>query len=195
MVIHGGAVVDGGLMAIGAHTGVFGERLVLSEGTVVLVRGVRPCDSEGVLRFLRRLSLESVYLRFCSGGVDLRAAMLRFTQAGADTVGIVACDMSGEIVGHAEYVRTGDRGRAEVAVVIADDLQGKGLARALIGGLAADASANRVDEFVATVLPDNPAMLVLFRRAFGARIEEDVDAMLCDVSFSTAVGSMQRRAA
>ncbi len=191
-------------MVSGPRSGRFAARVELTDGTVALVRHVHPRDADGLLRFLQRLSPTSVYLRFCSGGANLRAAMLAFIQVREDKVGFVAYDLDGEIVGHAEYVRLPSCRQAEVAVVLSDEMQGKGLARQLVRVLAADASTRGVDEFVATVLPTNGAMLTVFRRAFGARIIEDADSTVCEVAFATAVppvvavpaaGGAQRRAA
>ncbi len=174
-------------MVSGPRSDSFAARVELRDGTVALVRRVHPQDADGLLRFLRRLSPRSVYLRFCSGGANLRAATLAFIQVREDKVGLIAHDLDGEIVGHAEYVRLPSWRQAEVAVVLSDEMQGKGLARQLIRVLAVDASRRGVDEFVATVLPANGAMLAVFRRAFGARIIEDVDSTMCDVAFATAV--------
>jgi acetyltransferase len=169
------------------------SRIVLRDGTVTLLRRVHASDEVGLLRFFRDLSPRSVYLRFCCGGANLHAAVRRFTQVEDDRVGIVACDMKGEIVGHPEYLLTRTPAQAEVAVVVADRMQGKGLGRQLIQCLAADANAHSVDEFVATVLPSNTAMLRLFMRSFGARVIDD--STLCDVSFVTAAVAPQQRAA
>ncbi len=138
------------VMVSGPRSGSFAGRVELRDGTVAFVRPVHPRDAAGLLRFLRRLSPTSVYLRFCSGGANLRAAMLAFIEVGEDKVGFVACDLEGEIVGHAEYVRLPSCRQAEVAVVLADEMQGQGLAHQLIRVLAADASTRGVDEFVAT---------------------------------------------
>jgi RimJ/RimL family protein N-acetyltransferase len=159
-------------------------RIALRDGTVTLVRHVDPDDESALLRFLRGLSPASVYLRFCCGGANLRAAVTRFMQIQDDRVGIVACDVKGEIVGHAEYLLTRTPGQAEVAIVVADQMHGKGLGRQLVQCLAAEASEHGVEEFVATVLPSNTAMLRLFMRSFGASVIDDTT--LCDVSFATA---------
>ncbi len=169
------------------------NRVVLQDGTVTLLRRVGASDEVGLLRFLKGLSPESVYLRFCSGGANLRAAVKNFTQVQDDRVGIEACDMKGEIVGHGEYLLTRSPAQAEVAVVVAEEMQGKGLGRQLIHCLAADAKAHSVDEFVATVLPSNIPMLRLFTRAFGAQVMDD--SVLCDVSFATAPKPSAVRAA
>ncbi len=169
------------------------SRIVLRDGTVTLLRRVHASDEVGLLRFLKDLSPASVYLRFCCGGANLQAAVRHFTRVEDDRVGIVACDMKGEIVGHAEYLLTRTPAQAEVAVVIADRMQGRGLGRRLIQCLAADAKAHSVDEFVATVLPSNTAMLRLFMRSFGARVIDD--STLCDVSFVTTPEPRAVRAA
>jgi RimJ/RimL family protein N-acetyltransferase len=181
-------------MLTGPTSIAWAQRIVLRDGTVLLVRSLHPSDEPGLLRFLSGLSPRSVYSRFCCGGANLRSAVRRFTQTRPECVGVVTCDLLGEIVGHAEYVLTGIPGQAEVAVVIADELYGKGLARQMLQRLVAEAGARGIEEFVASVLPDNSAMLRVFTRAFGAHVAVD-DSSLCDVVFSTGTSRPALRAA
>lgn len=166
--------------------------LALRDGTVMLVRRVQPGDADGLQRFLKGLSPRSVYLRFCSGGANLNAAVHRFTEVTGERVGVVACDPQREIVAHAEYLLI-PSGRAEVAVVVADQLQGRGLARKMIDWLATDAARQGIESFVASVLPENAPMLALFTRAFDATVTES--PMMCEVSFPIPQAMAERRAA
>ncbi len=63
-----------------------------------------------------------------------------------------------------------DEQRAEVAVEVADHLHGRGLGTILIERLAAVAEARGITRFVAEVLPDNSAMLDVFRDGFDAQL-------------------------
>lgn len=166
--------------------------MILRDGSVTLVRRVQPADFNGLLRFLDGLSLRSRYLRFCSGGANLGAAARVATQASDRRFGVVACDLQGDIVAHAEYAVTAP-GEAEVAVVVADRLQSRGMARDLIGRLAAEAGARGMRRFLATVLPENAPMLALFRRAFGATVKDS--PIECAVSFPVSPSTTARQAA
>jgi GNAT superfamily N-acetyltransferase len=60
------------------------------------------------------------------------------------------------------------RDRAEVAVVVCDALQGRGLGRAIGLALAGEARERGITSFTATMLPENRAALALFRTISGA---------------------------
>jgi acetate---CoA ligase (ADP-forming) len=140
--------------------------VVLRDGSTVHVRPSRPDDAAAVRELLAGLSQESIWLRFFSGFPNLDAAV-----SWATTVdyrwryGLVATTGSdGTVVGHAGWERERDRPeRAEVAFVIADRMQGKGLGTLLLGQLAETAVAVGVSTFVAEVLPENHQMVSVFR--------------------------------
>jgi RimJ/RimL family protein N-acetyltransferase len=69
------------------------------------------------------------------------------------------------VVALAEYARLRDPKQAEVAFTVADDLQGRGAATRLLEQLATRAAAIGIEQFVAEVLPENTAMLKVFRDA------------------------------
>ena len=84
----------------------------------------------------------------------------------AHSIGALA-DAGGDerIVALAEYARLRDPAAAEVAFTVADDLQGRGAATRLLEQLAARAAEAGIEHFVADVLPENTAMLAVFRDA------------------------------
>lgn len=67
------------------------------------------------------------------------------------------------IVGGARYVLENPQ-RAEVALMVVDEYQGRGIGALLLRHLIAVARASGLHEFVAMVLPDNAAMLTVFRK-------------------------------
>ena len=79
--------------------------------------------------------------------------------------GLVATvDGHGQMVGHAGLERELDRPeRAEVALEIADAMQGKGLGTVLLCQLAEAANELGIQVMVAEVLPENRQMLRVFR--------------------------------
>jgi acetate---CoA ligase (ADP-forming) len=105
--------------------------------------------------------------------------------------GLLALDGEGTIVGHAAYARLEDPTRAEVAVEVADRLHGQGLGTILVESLAAVAELRGVKRFVAEVLPENHAMLDVFRDGFDAHIvlHEGTDA----VDFETGAWRLAQR--
>jgi GNAT superfamily N-acetyltransferase len=177
---------------------VTGTELVpLRDGTIVLLRPVDGDDADALERFIDALSLQSRYLRFCSGGANWHLIALRLAGVGDDRCGVVASDEAGVIVAHAEYAIL-KPGVAEVALVVADHLQGKGLGPRLIEWLAGPALAQGVGRFVASVLPGNDPMLTVFTRRFGARVRSLSDA--CWVRFpvpgaASAAAAADKRAA
>src|SRR5262245_32812900 len=140
--------------------------VVLRDGSTVRIRPVLPDDRERLERFLAGLSEESRVLRFFNPIRDLASAARRFTDVGyRSRHSLVALrGDADEIVAHGYYAQ--DRpGEAEVALAVADSLQGLGLGTILVGHLAAAAAAAGITTFTADVLPDNHRMLTVFRES------------------------------
>jgi copper chaperone len=135
----------------------------------VLVCPVSTHDEPELWSFLSGLCLESQRLRFFTGAANITAAAQLAAASDAQHYGLLAHDEAGSLVGHALYVRL-DETRAEVAVEVADHLHGCGLATILIDRLAAAAEGRGISSFVAEVLPENRAMLDVFRDGFDAQV-------------------------
>ncbi len=140
--------------------------VVLRDGSTVHVRPSRPDDAPAVHELLQDLSEESTWLRFFSGFPNLEAAARWATEVDyRERYGLVATvGHDGKVVGHAGWEREGNRSeRAEVAFVVADRMQGRGLGTILLGQLAETATEAGVAVFVAEVLPENHRMVGVFR--------------------------------
>src|SRR6478672_3427526 len=126
----------------------------LRDGSTVHVREVRPADRAALTAFLAGLSEQARYYRFFTGGVNFdRQAGDAAALAGDAGRGLIALAGRPErIVGHAEYIVSGDA-RAEVAFEVAGDWQGQGIATLLLAELAEEAAAHGIATFTATVLP------------------------------------------
>jgi GNAT superfamily N-acetyltransferase len=144
----------------------------LRDGSPLAIRLSTAGDEPALREFLSGLCLEARRLRFFTGAVDLDEAAHLSVEAGPDRIGLVAFDGDGALVGHALCIRLGTRepGRAEVAVEVADDLHGLGLGTILVERLAEIAERHGLATFVAEVLPDNDAMLDVFRDGFDADV-------------------------
>jgi RimJ/RimL family protein N-acetyltransferase len=136
----------------------------------VLIRPIRP-DDKGLLRDgMRHLSEQSAYQRFLVPKRDLSDAELRYlTEVDfRDHVAYVALrpEEPEVLVGVGRWIRlTHDPEVAEIAFVVADDLQRRGLGTALADALATAARDRGVRRFVATMLPYNLAAHRVFARA------------------------------
>jgi GNAT superfamily N-acetyltransferase len=135
-----------------------GERLVLRDGSAVRIRPIEPGDKAALRRGFERLSPRSRYQRFLSATPRLSDAQLRYlTEVDhRDHEAIVAVTEAGEPVGVARYVRERPGGdTAEVAVVVADDWQGRGVATALLERLVRRAVACGIEHLSAYALATN----------------------------------------
>jgi acetyl coenzyme A synthetase (ADP forming)-like protein len=147
-----------------------GIDVLLADGTTAHVRTIRPDDAEGLLGFHARLSPESVMLRFFGPHPRLSdAEVVRFTHVdGIDRLALVAERATG-IVAVARYDRTPGSDEAEVAFVVDDEFQGRGLGTILLEHLASAARSRGIRRFVADTLSENFRMLHVFRDAGFAR--------------------------
>ncbi len=145
------------------------ELVKLRDGSPVTLRPARADDEPALRSFLAGLCPEAQRLRFFTGAVDIPTAAHLAGATGAGRYGLLAHDAMGVLVAHAIYIPL-DRTRAEVAVEVADHLQGRGLATILIERLGAVAERHGITHFVAEVLPENHAMLGVFRDGFDAHV-------------------------
>jgi RimJ/RimL family protein N-acetyltransferase len=135
----------------------------------LLLRRIAPADKDGLVAGLGRLSERSVYQRFLSPKPRLTSSELAYLtevdfQDHYALVAVLAAAPS-VIVGVGRWVRGQEaRGDAEIAIVIADDLQGRGVGTALGGALAEAAIARGVERFTASMLPSNTAAHRLFAK-------------------------------
>jgi GNAT superfamily N-acetyltransferase len=128
-------------------------------------------------------------LRFFTGAANVANAAHWAACTSADRYGLLAHDQAGVLVAHAVYVQL-DRTRAEVAVEVADHLHGRGLGTILMQRIGAVAQERGIAHFVAEVLPENRAMLDVFRDGFDAHVasHEGIDT----VEFSTSSWRLAR---
>lgn len=141
----------------------------LPDGSSTTIRRATPEDEPALRSFLSGLCLAARRLRFFTAAADLASAAHLAAINDTKHYGLVAHDEAGALVGHALYVQLDPR-HAEVAVEVADHLQGHGLGTLLIEHLAAAAEQRGITHFVAEVLSENHAMLDVFRDGFDARV-------------------------
>jgi hypothetical protein len=165
------------------------ELVTLRDGSSVTVRPVGPGDQAPLQVFLMGLCASSLRLRFFTSGANIAGAAHWAAGTQADRYGLLAHDETGVLVAHAVYVKL-DQTRAEVAVEVADYLHDRGLGTILMQRIGAVAQERGITHFVAEVLPENRAMLDVFRDGFDAHValREGIDT----VEFPTSAWRLAR---
>ena len=138
----------------------------LRDGTSVEIRALRPEDEAGMLAAVERTSAESLHRRFFvvkRGFSEKERAF--FMEVDFEThVALVAEAKEHDrpvIIGGGRYV-VFEAGRAELAFVVVDTWQGRGVGSLLMRHLIRIARDAGIEELVADVLPENVAMLKVF---------------------------------
>jgi acetate---CoA ligase (ADP-forming) len=147
------------------HSGSREVDVMLRDGSTVHVCPAKLSDAPAVKLLLNGLSDESRWLRFFSAFPDLARAARWATEVDNDRrYGLVATvERDGQVVGHAGLERESDHPeRAEIALEIADAMQGKGLGTALLCQLAQAADELGIQVLDAEVLAENHKMLQVF---------------------------------
>jgi RimJ/RimL family protein N-acetyltransferase len=158
------------------------ESVVLPDGTAVELAPMLPTDGPRLLEFHHGLSADTVRRRFFSLHPELSSAELhRFTHVDhVDREAVIAVS-EGQIVAVGRFDRI-DRGPgAELAFVVADSWQGRGLGTALLSRLVARAREVGLTRLVAQTLADNRQMRAVFRQA-GLPIRERLEGGVVDVT-------------
>ncbi|MEU4802428.1 GNAT family N-acetyltransferase [Actinosynnema sp. NPDC023587] len=140
--------------------------VVLSDGGTVHLRPITPDDAEKLLAFHGRLSERTRYFRYFGPYPRMpQRDVVRFSTVDhADRVAFTAL-LGDDIVAVGRYDRLGDGGSAEVAFVVQDGHQGRGLGSILLEHLAAAARERGLSRFTAEVLAENGQMVRVFRDA------------------------------
>ena len=138
----------------------------LRGGTTVEIRPIRADDKARLAAGHARLSEESQRRRYLAAKPRLTAADLRYLTEidGHDHVALIALRLNepNRLVGVARYVRLAhDPQAAEVAVTVADPMQGKGVGKKLGVLLADEARGRGIQRFSASLLADNRPALKL----------------------------------
>ncbi len=165
---------------------------ILRDGASIRIRDAVGADAAGLETFLQGLDAESRWLRFASKGTDLAArAHLWAVPERPDDCSLVAeTGIDGRIIGNGSYDRVGSD-TAEVAFVVADEFQGRGVATLLLEELARRAQEAGITAFVAEVLPENVRMLAVFRASgFPLRVHAEPGSIV--VEFPTELTGAAR---
>ena len=143
--------------------------VLLRDGRTAHLRPITPDDAEALVEFYGKVSDQSKYYRFFAPMPTLSERDVeRFTQVDhrqrVAFVLTVAQQLEDRILAVGRYdVIDEDTSRAEVAFLVQDEHQGRGMGQVLLEHLAQAGRERGVKRFAAEVLPENRRMIQVFR--------------------------------
>jgi ribosomal protein S18 acetylase RimI-like enzyme len=146
----------------------------LRDDRPIAIRALRRDDRAGMLAAIGRTSMQSLQRRFFVPKKGFSEQEMTFFlnidfESHVAIVAEVEEDERPVIAGGGRYIVV-QPGQAEIAFVVVDAYQGQGIGTILMRHLAVLARNAGLKELVAEVLPENTAMLKLFKK-FGFRTD------------------------
>ena len=140
--------------------------VLVADGGTMHLRPIEPSDADALVAFHAGLSARTRYLRYFSNYPHMPERDLqRFVNVDHhDRVALIAL-LNGQIIAVGRYEHTPDTDEAEVAFVVADEHQGRGIGSILLEHLAFAARECGIKRFTAIVLAENKTMINVFHEA------------------------------
>lgn len=161
---------------------------LLKDGTEITFRPIHPTDEPRMRDLLYDLSQETIYYRFMShqerfGQRQIQNFVYIDHRQDVAIVGILPEVYGDEIIAVGRYYLDERTNRAEVAFVVRDEWQGKGLGSFVFKHLVNIAKANGISGFTAEVLRNNNRMQAIFNHSglnVTSAIEDGVYSFIMD---------------
>jgi acyl-CoA hydrolase/RimJ/RimL family protein N-acetyltransferase len=143
--------------------------ITLKDGNRILLRPIKPSDATMKQHFFYSLSKETIYKRYFS---QLKAMPIKriwpYVMIDYENEMVIVASITENgletIVGIGSYVKVPGTETAEVALVVRDDWQNKGLGTALLNYLIEIGKNKGVKSFTAWVFTENIKMIHLFKK-------------------------------
>jgi acetyltransferase len=165
----------------------------LREGTEVILRPIKPEDEPMELDFIKGLSTETSRFRFFQIIKDLpHDALVRFCNIDYDREMAFIAETTDTNnnqapqrveIGVSRLILDPNRRRGEIAVVIADKFQGKGLGTKLVDMLIEVARDKGVEALYGVIMSGNMAMIRLCEK-LGFAIRREQDSVLAELKLN-----------
>ena len=167
--------------------------VLLSDGSAVHLRPIRPDDAPAIVDLHSRLSDRTRYLRYFSPYPRIPERDLeRFVNVDHHEREAFVVVSGSRIMAVGRYERLGPESPdAEVAFVVEDAHQGRGIGSVLLEHLAEAAREHGIARFVAEVLPQNGGMLRVFSD-FGYQVQRQYADGVVHLSFPIATTEKSR---
>ena len=145
------------------------EQQTFKEGLTVRFRAIRPSDEDQMRRLFYRFSDESVYYRYFTHIKAMpHAKMQQYVNVDygetLSIVGLIGPPGKGQLIAEARYVKYKDRPMADIAFVVDEKYNGKGIATYLYLLLIRLAKERGLQGFTANVLASNRSMMKVFEK-------------------------------
>jgi acetyltransferase len=190
VVVHGPDVAREQIpkTAVRAYPSRYVSPWTMKDGGQVTIRPIRPEDEPLMVRFHETLSERSVYLRyFHLMNLEQRTTHERLTRICFidydREMALVAVRRNpetgeSEILGVGRLMKIHGTGEAEIAVLISDNWQGRGLGKELLSRLLVVAADDKLARVVADILPDNRGVMrILDKLGFSLKHSLDDDVV------------------
>jgi acetyltransferase len=190
VVVHGPEVKEQDIptTAIRPYPSKYVSTWTLKDGTPVAIRPIRPEDEPAMVRFHETLSERSVYLRyFHLMNLEQRTTHERLTRICFidydREMALVAVRRNpetgeSEILGVGRMMKIFGANEGEVAVLISDNWQGRGLGRELLSRLVVVGGDEKLTRLSADILPDNrDVMRICEKLGFSLKHSEEDDVV------------------
>jgi acetyltransferase len=190
VVVHGPEVSRDQIpkTAVRAYPARYVAPWTMKDGGHVTMRPIRPEDEPLMVRFHETLSERSVYLRyFHLMNLEQRTTHERLTricfidydrEMALVSVRRNAETGESEILGVGRLMKIHGTGEAEIAVLISDNWQGRGLGKELLSRLLVVAADDKLAHVVADILPDNRGVMrILDKLGFTLKHSLDDDVV------------------
>ncbi len=166
VVVHGPEVTLDQIpkTAIRAYPSRYVSSWTTKDGTPVTIRPIRPEDEPAMVKFHETLSERSVYLRyFHLMNLEQRTTHERLTRICFidydREMAFVAQTADREIIAVGRMSKIHGTREAEVAVLVSDHWQGRGVGRELLSRLVVVGADEKLERLTADILPDNRGVM------------------------------------
>lgn len=169
--------------------------VVVADGGTIHLRPITAEDADALVAFHAGLSQRTRFLRYFSAYPRIpEKDLFRFTHVDHHYRVAFVAELSGKIIAVGRYEGQPSSDEAEVAFVVADEHQGRGIGSVLLEHLAAAASERGIKRFTAIVLAENTAMIRVFRDAgyeITRQFEQGEVTLEFDVASTTVTEAVQ----
>jgi len=159
----------------------------LKDGTEIFFRPIKPTDEPALAEMLYSLSDQSVRTRYMTRTKafphrDVQQLTNIDYKNDMAIVGVVPGVSGDEIVAVGQYFLDPKTQAAEVAFVVQDEWQQKGMGTFLLDYITQIAKQRGVKRFYAKVLPNNKPMLVIFHNS-GYKVNTEFDGEVYNITY------------
>ena len=166
-------------LAIRPYPAHYEKQITLLDGSAITLRPIRPEDEPLLVRFHHTLSERTVYSRYFHWmKLEQRTAHERLTRMcflDYDRQMAFVAEREGQIVAVGRLVKSHASEEAELAVIVSDGFQKRGIGTQVVRQLVDFARAEKLSRITATVLFENRPMQKVFQR-LGFRLRQTGDA-------------------